>query len=116
MSSSSESVVKGGDCKSKVGCVSKSNKAGLQFPVGRVKCLLKSGSFGACWKCCNRKQEDLIMPRHIQLALQNDEELSNLLGEVIIPEGGVLPQIHHTLLPKKTMETMNGTDFTYQEF
>ncbi|KAG9145724.1 hypothetical protein Leryth_011163 [Lithospermum erythrorhizon] len=53
----------------------------------------------------------MIMPRHIQLALQNDE-LSKLLGEVIIAEGGVLPQIHHTLLPKKTMETMNETDFT----
>jgi len=43
-----------------------------------------------------------IVPRHIQLAVRNDEELSKLLGTVTIAAGGVLPNIHSTLLPKKT--------------
>ena len=42
------------------------------------------------------------MPRHIQLAVRNDEELSKLLGSVTIAAGGVLPNIHSVLLPKKT--------------
>ena len=60
------------------------------------------------------------MPRHIQLAIRNDEELSKLLGkgaparrqrlhsntrpetrlQVTIAAGGVLPNIHSVLLPK----------------
>ena len=43
-----------------------------------------------------------IVPRHIQLAVRNDEELSKLLGNVTIAAGGVLPNIHSVLLPKKT--------------
>jgi histone H2A len=42
-----------------------------------------------------------IVPRHIQLAIRNDEELSKLLGTVTIAAGGVLPNIHSVLLPKK---------------
>jgi len=33
---------------------------------------------------------------------KNDEELSKLLGGVTIAAGGVLPNIHSVLLPKKT--------------
>jgi histone H2A len=43
-----------------------------------------------------------IVPRHIQLAIRNDEELNRLLGNVTISEGGVLPNIQAVLLPKKT--------------
>jgi histone H2A len=43
-----------------------------------------------------------IVPRHIQLAVRNDEELSKLLSGVTIAAGGVLPNIHSVLLPKKT--------------
>ena len=42
-----------------------------------------------------------IVPRHIQLAVRNDEELSRLLGMVTIASGGVMPNIHNLLLPKK---------------
>jgi histone H2A len=42
-----------------------------------------------------------IVPRHIQLAVRNDEELSRLLGSVTIANGGVLPNINNLLLPKK---------------
>ena len=42
-----------------------------------------------------------IVPRHITLAVKNDEELNKLLGNVTISSGGVLPNIHAVLLPKK---------------
>ena len=41
-----------------------------------------------------------IIPRHIQLAVRNDEELNKLMGGVTIAAGGVLPNIHAVLLPK----------------
>ena len=43
-----------------------------------------------------------IAPRHITLAVKNDEELNKLLGGVTIASGGVLPNIHAVLLPKKS--------------
>ena len=43
-----------------------------------------------------------IIPRHLQLAVRNDEELSNLLAGVTIAQGGVLPNIQAVLLPKKS--------------
>jgi len=43
-----------------------------------------------------------IVPRHITLAVKNDEELNKLLGNVTIAGGGVLPNIHAVLLPKKS--------------
>jgi len=43
-----------------------------------------------------------IVPRHIQLAVRNDEELSKLLSGVTIAAGGVLPNIHSVLLPQKS--------------
>lgn len=42
-----------------------------------------------------------IIPRHIQLAVRNDEELNKLLGGVTIASGGVLPNIHQVLMPRK---------------
>jgi histone H2A len=43
-----------------------------------------------------------IVPRHIQLAIRNDEELAKLLASTTIASGGVLPNIHVFLLPPKT--------------
>ena len=54
---------------------------------------------------CAPRRARSIVPRHIQLAIRNDEELSKLLGMVTIREGGVLPNIHSVLLPKATGET-----------
>lgn len=39
-----------------------------------------------------------IIPRHLQLAIRNDEELNKLLGHVTIAQGGVLPNIHQSEL------------------
>ena len=42
-----------------------------------------------------------INPRHIQLALGEDDELSKLVNKAIITQGGVMPGIHAALLPNK---------------
>ncbi|KAK2914453.1 hypothetical protein Q8A67_002852 [Cirrhinus molitorella] len=49
-----------------------------------------------------------IIPRHLQLAVRNDEELNKLLGGVTIAQGGVLPNIQAVLLPKKTEKPAKG--------
>ncbi|KAG9344877.1 hypothetical protein JZ751_010568, partial [Albula glossodonta] len=49
-----------------------------------------------------------IIPRHLQLAVRNDEELNKLLGGVTIAQGGVLPNIQAVLLPKKTEKAVKG--------
>jgi len=41
-----------------------------------------------------------IVPRHIMLAIRNDEELNKLLHDVHITSGGVIPNIHSNLFPK----------------
>ena len=105
--------------------VSRSAKAGLQFPVGRVARYLKAGKYATrvgagapvymaavmeylcaevlelAGNASRDNKKTRIIPRHIQLAVRNDEELSKLLGEVTIANGGVLPNIHQVLLPKK---------------
>jgi len=50
-----------------------------------------------------------IIPRHIQLAIRNDEELNKLLGDVTIASGGVLPNIHVQLLPKKSKKDVESS-------
>jgi histone H2A len=68
--------------------------------------------FFLCWLCfqvlelagnaARDNKKTRIVPRHIQLAVRNDEELSKLLGDVTIANGGVMPNIHNLLLPKKS--------------
>ena len=45
----------------------------------------------------NKKQR--IVPRHLQLAIRNDEELNKLLGHVVISQGGVVPFIQPEVCP-----------------
>ena len=54
-----------------------------------------------------------IIPRHLQLAIRNDEELNKLLAGVTIAQGGVLPNIQAVLLPKKSA---GGKSAQSQEF
>ena len=46
-----------------------------------------------------------INPRHVQLAVRNDQELGKLLAGVTIASGGVLPNINPVLLPKKSSQS-----------
>ncbi|MCO5608138.1 hypothetical protein L7F22_062344 [Adiantum nelumboides] len=108
--------------------VSKTVRAGLQFPVGRLARYLKKGRYakrvgtGApvylaavleylaaevlelAGNAARDNKKNRIIPRHIQLAIRNDEELGKLLSGVTIAYGGVLPNIHQVLLPKKSAE------------
>jgi len=47
-------------------------------------------------------KKNRINPRHVCLAVRNDDELGKLLQGVTIASGGVLPNINPVLLPKKT--------------
>ena len=47
-------------------------------------------------------KKNRINPRHVLLAVRNDEELGKLLQGVTIASGGVLPNINPVLLPKKS--------------
>ena len=61
-------------------------------------------------------KKNRIIPRHIQLAVRNDEEFCKLLGSVTIANGGVLPNIHQNLLPKKTGKGKSEIGSVSQEF
>ncbi|XP_051141906.1 histone H2AX-like [Andrographis paniculata] len=122
-STAAKSIAGRGKPKSKA--VSRSSKAGLQFPVGRIARFLKKGRYAErvgsgspvylsavleylaaellelAGNAARDNKKNRIVPRHIQLAVRNDEELSKLLGSVTIANGGVLPSIHQVLLPKK---------------
>ena len=119
---------KGGRGKGKASgkSTTKSVKAGLQFPVGRIGRYLKLGKYATrlgagapvylaavleylcaeilelAGNAARDNKKSRIIPRHIQLAVRNDEELNKLLGGVTIASGGVLPNIHAVLLPKKS--------------
>ncbi|KAH8053425.1 histone H2A [Aureococcus anophagefferens] len=90
---------KGGRGKGKTGAggkgTSKAAKAGLQFPVARLNRFLKKGKYATRVGV----GAGVYMGA---LAVRNDEELNKLLGTVTIASGGVLPNIHAVLLPKKS--------------
>ncbi|CAH1447460.1 unnamed protein product [Lactuca virosa] len=120
--------------------VSRSSKAGLQFPVGRVSRYLKNGRYAKrvgsgspvylsavleylaaevlelAGNAARDNKKTRIIPRHIQLAVRNDEELSKLLGRVTIANGGVLPNIHSNLLPNKKAKGKDVIGSVSQEF
>jgi histone H3/H4 len=105
---------------------SRSSKAGLQFPVGRIHRYIKASNLtsrvgaGApiylaavleyliaemlelAGNACLQLKMKRITPRHLQLAVREDEELNKLLGMVTIAGGGVVPgRIHTQLLTRK---------------
>lgn len=55
-------------------------------------------------KIAHDNKKARIIPHHIQLAIHNDEELNELFKQVTVAQGGVMPNIHERLLPKKTMK------------
>ncbi|KAI2491223.1 histone H2A [Fragilaria crotonensis] len=116
----------------KKGSTSSSSKAGLQFPVGRIGRYLRQGKYATrmgagapvylaavleylcaeilelAGNAARDNKKSRIVPRHLTLAIKNDEELNKLLGGVTIASGGVLPNIHAVLLPKKVATSGSG--------
>ncbi|EDS34367.1 late histone H2A.3 [Culex quinquefasciatus] len=119
---------RGQGAKAKTKPRSRSDRSGLQFPVSRVHRYLKKGNYaniigsGASvylaavleylaaevlelgGNAARDNKRTRIIPRHLQLAIRNDEELNKLMAGVTLSQGGVLPNIHAVLLPKKTQE------------
>lgn len=111
--------------KKKTTKLSRSSRAGVIFPVGRMMRYLRTGThkyrigMGApvymaavieylaaeilelAGNAARDNKKGRITPRHIKLAVANDEELNQLLRGVTISNGGVLPRIHPELLSKK---------------
>uniref|UniRef100_A0A8C0S313 Histone H2A n=1 Tax=Canis lupus familiaris TaxID=9615 RepID=A0A8C0S313_CANLF len=111
--------------KARAKAKTRSSRAGLQFPVGRVHRLLRKGNYaervgaGApvylaavleyltaeilelAGNAARDNKKTRIIPRHLQLAIRNDEELNKLLGRDH-RAGRRLPNIQAVLLPKKT--------------
>lgn len=105
----------------------RSAKAGLHFPVCRISRFLKAGNYSTRMGTgapvylsavleyltaevlelagkSARDNKSRIVPHYIQLAMRNDEELNKHLAEVTIASGGVLPNNHAVLLPKRVIK------------
>eukprot|EP01071_Lankesteria_metandrocarpae_P000204 Lankesteria_metandrocarpae@DN10338_c0_g1_i1.p1 len=126
MSGKGKKIIPGGGRRVKGAVQSQSAKAGLSFPVGRMGRYLKKGRFARrvsvrapvylaavleyltaellelAGNAAREGGKTRISPRHIQLAVRNDEELNKFLCGVTIASGGVMPRIHDVLLPKSS--------------
>ncbi|XP_008070073.1 histone H2A.V-like isoform X1 [Carlito syrichta] len=111
--------------KTKAKAVSHSQRAGFQFPVGRIHRYLKTrttshervGATAAVYSAAileyltvevmelaGNASKDLkvkhINPRHLQLAIRGDGESDSLI-KATIAGGSVIPHIHKPLIGKK---------------
>ena len=102
-----------------------SSRAGITFPVGRTTRYFKQGRYAEAvgpgagvfmaavleyltseilelsGNACHEHKKKTIAPRHIQLAVRNDEELNKLMVDTTITESGVLPNVNEVLFPRK---------------
>lgn len=135
---SSKGVKPSGGRKGKSTARSRSAKAGLQFPVGRISKYLKRGRYarrigaGApvylaavmeylcaeilelAGNAARDHKKTRIVPRHLLLAMRNDEELNKLMSSVTIASGGVMPNLHAVLLPKSSKPIKGGKTNTQE--
>ena len=112
--------------KRKGGSTSNSTRAGLVFPVGRCTRMIKQGRYAKqvgigggvfmaaaleyltmeildlAGQAAGEHKKKTIAPRHLQLAVRNDEELNKLMCATMIAAGGVRPgNVSDFLWPKK---------------
>eukprot|EP01090_Pellita_catalonica_P006245 TRINITY_DN16450_c0_g1_i1.p1 TRINITY_DN16450_c0_g1~~TRINITY_DN16450_c0_g1_i1.p1 ORF type:complete len:243 (-),score=37.13 TRINITY_DN16450_c0_g1_i1:11-670(-) len=103
----------------------RSQRAGLTFPVGRIHRKMREKHPGVrmgqqvpvflaavleyitaevlelSGNAARDNKRVRIVPRHITLGVRNDAELNRLLLHCHISSGGVIPNIHASLLPKR---------------
>ncbi|XP_068622264.1 late histone H2A.L3-like [Battus philenor] len=112
---------------------SRSSRAGLKFPVGRIHKMLRKGNYAPrignsapvylaaaleyisaeilelAAQAARDNKKNRVIPRHILLAVRHDDELNNMLSGVTISQAGVIPSIQPQLLPKKTSKNASKT-------
>ncbi|XP_038970590.1 probable histone H2A variant 3 [Phoenix dactylifera] len=106
--------------------ITRSSRAGLKFPVGRIHKMLKGGAAENCRVAATAavymaavleyltaevlelsggvskdQKVGRITPRHLQLGIRGDEELDTLVKGTIA-SGGVIPHIHLALIKKSS--------------
>ena len=105
--------------------ISGSKRADVVFPVGRLNSMFKKGHYsdqvgkGAgvftaavleylcreivelAGNACKEANKQRIVPRHIQLAIGNDEELNKIIAMATISNGGTLPNVQAFLFEKQ---------------
>ncbi|XP_002735597.1 histone H2A, embryonic-like [Saccoglossus kowalevskii] len=113
--------------------ITRSSRAGLQFPVSRFHRYLRQGNYakhignGAAiymaavleyltaevlelaGNATRDNKKARIIPRFLMLAVRKDEELNKLLYGVTISKGGVVPNIIPILLRKKTSRKVKSS-------
>merc|ERR1712057_60295 len=101
----------------------------MGFPVGRINRYLKQGKYATrlgagapvylaavleylaaeilelAGNAAKDNKKSRVVPRHILLAIRNDEELNRLMASTTIADGGVLPNINPMLLPSKSKKS-----------
>ncbi|CAK5074698.1 unnamed protein product [Meloidogyne enterolobii] len=111
--------------KVRANAVSQSAKAGLKFPVARIRRMLRERNYAkrlsrgapvflaavleylvseiidGAGNIAKRDKRFQITPRHLFLAIKEDNELKDISEHVTIVQGGVVPGILNELLPPK---------------
>uniref|UniRef100_A0A2K5QSF2 Histone H2A n=1 Tax=Cebus imitator TaxID=2715852 RepID=A0A2K5QSF2_CEBIM len=86
--------------KAKTKAVSGSQRAGLQFPVGRIHRHLKSRTTSHGRAGATAAVYSAAILEYLTLAIRGDEELNSLI-KATMAGGGVIPHIHKSLIGKK---------------
>lgn len=118
--------------------MSRSRRAGVTFPIGRIERHLRNGRYARrvsstaavsmaaildylvaeilelAGDAATEQRQRRIRPRHLQLAIRNDVELDKLVPrKTTIPQGGTLARIHSALLPKKSKDIIEKDEEQY---
>lgn len=114
---------------------SRSAKAGLIFPVGRIGTMLRHGQYarrvgasGAVYMAAvleyltaellelsvkaatqSSKKPGRLSPRTVTLAVRHDDDLGSLLKNVTVSRGGVLPSLTKAVSKKKSGKHSRAT-------